>query len=377
MLTEQPSAAASSAPRAASRPRALSPTAAPGAQWRDLPLPEGVLRARAVGFPPADVADPAAAAFTVGVCTYRRPESTQRFLHSLVGQVRAAALLLVDASEDDLTEQAVSAYVDPAGLADYVAYYRVAPERRGSTRQYNFALALTGTPLIVFFDDDVVLLPDCLRALVDTHVRGGPAIVGVGAAVENEAAAPAIWRVRRLLGIVPSLTPGRYFGSGVSTPWGAVEPGDRLIDGDWLPGCAMMWKSAVARAVGFDEALEGYGCGNDLVFSLRMAVHGRLVVAAAARVLHLQEPAGRPDPRSMGYQASRNAHAIHRAFVPGSVTSRLWFAYATAAETLLAATGLLRPARARAAAAQLRGIADYWVSRGADRAPVAPNAREG
>lgn len=302
-------------------------------------------------------------AFTVAVCTYQRPASLGRFLVSLRAQERPAALLVIDASDDDHSETTLREAECAGSLADHVTYLRVGPERRGVTAQRNLALSLTRTPLVAFFDDDVVLLPGCLAAMVSAHALGGALLVGVGAVIENEPPRRAIWRARRLLGVVPSLAPGRYYRSGVSTPWGRIAADAGLVEGDWLPGGATMWKTAAARAVGFEEALRGYGCSNDLAFSLRMADQGRQALCGAARVLHLHDAGGRPDMRVMGREAARSAHAIHRTFVPPTPSARLWFAWAAAADAILTGTGLLRPGRARVAAAQLRGVADYWLAR--------------
>ena len=117
---------------------------------------------------------------------------------------------------------------------------------------------------------------------------------------------------RRALGIVSTLRPGAYSRSGMSVPWHFLPPGNGVVNGDWLTGGAMMYPTALARAIGFHEGFEGYSTGEDLQFSLAAGAHGRLVVARAARAQHLQDPANRPNPRDMAYVSARNAHHIHR-----------------------------------------------------------------
>lgn len=297
---------------------------------------------------------------TVVVCTRNRPALLSRFLDSLAQQSpQPAQLVIVDSSVDTRSRTMLDSHPRRTGLADRVDYYRVDASRTGLTRQSNFALSFVETDLVAFFDDDIVLLPGCLAALERAH-RADGTLVGVGAHIENEPAVPsAIWRLRRLLFIVPTLAPGRYFGSGVSTPWGFGGAFEGLVEGDWLPGGAVMWKTAAARATGFTDDLDGYGMGNDLEFSLRVSRFGRQAVAGDARLLHLQESGGRPDPRRWGYEGLRNRRHIHRVGSGDRILLKLWFAYAMLAETGLQALNLLRPGRTRDTWEYLRGVGHF------------------
>src|SRR5207249_3282879 len=144
-------------------------------------------------------------------------------------------------------------------------------------------------------------------------------VVGVGAAAFHEFLGfrlSILWRIRRLLRLVSSLKPGSYCRSGMSIPWSFLGETDRTVEGDWLSGYGMMWKTQVAREVGFNELFSGYGNGEDLEFSLRMRTQGTVLVAGKARILHLQEPGGRPDTNQMAYTNLRNAYYIHRHCIP-------------------------------------------------------------
>src|SRR5204862_3901692 len=157
--------------------------------------------------------------------------------------------------------------------------------------------------LVAFFDDDVVFEPGCLAAL-ERVLRGEPRAAGAGVAVVNESPRPnALWRLRRALRIVPDLTPGHYARSGMSIPWSFLGRRTGVVEGDFLPGCGMAFRTALARATGFHDGFAGYGQGEDLDFSLRMRRHGPLLLACDARLHHLTEPDGRPDPFRLGYMA--------------------------------------------------------------------------
>ena len=294
---------------------------------------------------------------TVAICTYRRPESLLRLLRSILAQDRAPErILIADASPDDATERALRGDAVTAAFGARLTYLRVTAAHRGLTRQRNLILDRAPTSLTAFFDDDVVLLDGCLRELEAVH-RADPAVMGVGAYIENQFSPPTtIWRLRRLLGALPSLAPGRYTRSGYSTPWSFLPPGPACVDGDWLPGGATMWRTAAARAERFNEAFEHYGSGEDLDFSLRAAAHGRLVLCGRARVLHLHDASGRPEARELALTHSRNAYRMHRAHLH----DRDWrdatrFFYAFALDTAVRTVDLLRPRHARDAARYLAG----------------------
>jgi len=276
--------------------------------------------------------------------------SVERFLTSLaVGGGGTDALIIVDASPDDETERVVRRYVDAEGGVRPLSYYRVSGPLRGLTRQRNFAMRWVATDLVAFFDDDIVLLAGCCQEMERVHRTAGD-VVGVGAVVENERRCPTpLWRLRRLLGIVPTLAPGRYCRSGMSTPWDFLETTGGVVEGDWLAGCAMMWKTAVVREVGFNEGFGGYANGEDLEFSLLAASRGRLLMACGARALHLHESAGRPDARQMGYGVMTNKYEMHRR----CLADRTWrdsarFFYAYGMDTLIRGVALVRPGDIRA-----------------------------
>jgi GT2 family glycosyltransferase len=293
------------------------------------------------------------------VCTYERPASLKRFLDSLASQnYKLDQLIIVDSSPNDDTDQMLKQHRGVEALATQFLYFHVSAPLCGLTRQRNFALRWATTDLVAFFDDDILLLPGCLHEMETVHRAAGDQVVGVGAFMQDHHGAPRrrLWYVRRLLGMLPDLQPGRYHRSGISVPWIFLEPTNDIVEGDWLPGCAMMWKTAVARESGFYEGFDGYAHGEDLDFSLRVRGRGKLVLAGAARVIHMLEPHGRPGPFRFGYMALYNKYQIHRRVLPDRTWRDVaWFIYAWTVDSMLLTRHFFSPGKRIASLQQIAG----------------------
>jgi GT2 family glycosyltransferase len=117
-----------------------------------------------------------------------------------------------------------------------------------------------------------------------------------------------------------------------------------------------MWKTAVARDVGFYEGFKGYAQGEDLEFSLRARAYGKMYISGAARVTHLYETNGRPDSFRRGHMAVYNRYHIYcRALPDRSWRDIAWFAYALAIDTLLLGRYIIVPAEWWAILLQITG----------------------
>lgn len=295
--------------------------------------------------PPADSGD-LQTGLTVCICTYKRPASLRQFLDSLAEHdTKPDRLVIVDASPDKRTKEAFAAFERVDDLAEEVVYWHVTGELDTLTCSRNYALSSVATDLAVFFDDDIVLQDGCLKEMVKVHRDEGDAVVGVGALDLHGVQKPStMWKIRRLFWIAPTLKPGAYARTGVSIPWTFQGATDEILEGDWLSGCCMMWKTAVARRVGFNEGFGGHSTGEDLDLSLRMGRHGKLMVAGKAHILHLHDAAGRPNSYMMAYAGIHNAYDIHRRCLQNrSFLDVIRFMYAYGMDTALRTVTMLRP----------------------------------
>jgi GT2 family glycosyltransferase len=312
---------------------------------------------------------------TVAICTFGRAGSVHRFLNSLSTQTaRPQLLVIVDASLDADTEQMLRMRDDLGKLATTVLYVRVTGALRGLTRQRNFALRWVTTDLVAFFDDDIVLHPDCLAELERVHRRHGETVVGVAALLANQATKPTLMaRLSLLLGVVSTLRAGSYCRSGFAVPWEFSTDDGEFIAGEWLYATATMWKTRVATRVLFYDGFSGYSLGEDLEFSLRARQHGMIGVASRALVLHLHDAASRPNPFTLGYMEIVNRFEIQRrGLADRTRLDVLWFAYAWAVDTILLTRDLRIRTRQRSTISRLCGRfkGAYDVTRGLHSSPA-------
>lgn len=283
------------------------------------------------------------------ICTYGRPSSVGRLLDSLGTQRdEVDQIIIVDASVDAATEDAVLRRADLDDMAGSMLYLRVSGRHRGLPQQRNFALDWVITDLVAFFDDDVVLLPGCLAELVRIHRCRGD-VAGVGAVLQNQALkTTGFARLNRLLGMISTLRPGSYCRSGMTVAWEFLERGSGFVEGEWLPGTAAVWKTSVARQVRFWDEFRGYSLGEDLEFSLRARRFGRIGIAGGAAVLHLHDPASRPNPFALGYMEIYNRYQIQRRSLENrSRADIVRFVYAWTLDTVLLLRDLRFRGRAR------------------------------
>lgn len=279
------------------------------------------------------------------ICTYNRPESVSRFLLSIRGQsLLPNEVIIVDASDNADTEEVIRK-LPVEYLTSCFFYFRVTDPIKGLTRQRNFGVRYVHEELVAFFDDDIVLLPECLMEMVRPFTYLNNQVVGVSAFIKDGYEKRHwIWLVRYALGIIGHLRPGTYQRSGISVTWTGVKKASDLVEGEWLSGACTVWKADVVREIGFNETFTGYSLSEDLDFSLRANRVGKLFLAHRAKVLHLHESGGRPDSYKLGYMSIYNNYHIHRNLLENRrKRDVVWFWYAWILESLLLLRFVLKP----------------------------------
>ena len=241
---------------------------------------------------------------SVAIATYGRPTLLGRAMRSVIDSgTKPMELLVVDG--------------DPAGsskaVANDLAVEAPFPIRwigcqPGLTRQRNVALDAATGEIVVFIDDDARLEPDAIERLAAAYEA--PGVVGAtGRVVE-----PASNRVAGKTSRVRDWLPGGGQEGGF-TRYGYPR---RLVredvsrDVEFMAGCFMSARTAVARQVRFDERLPGYGLAEDEDFGCRLARNGRVRYVADAVVRHDNLGAGSRDGRRFSKDVVVNRHHLFR-----------------------------------------------------------------
>jgi glycosyltransferase involved in cell wall biosynthesis len=284
---------------------------------------------------------------SVVICTRNRPDDLAACLGSLAVQTRRPQqVIVVDASDGDASVAVVERWRAAAGGADV----RVIRSRPGLTRQRNRGVDEAGGAVVTFLDDDVVLDPGYLDAIVPLFELD-PGIGGV----EGTVVMPPLRGRRRLANAVRHLfamnSLGRRRGvkrSGCVT----YDPTPRVPRPvTCLVGCNMSFRRVVFARFRFDEWYDGYGLGEDADFSYRVARRWRLVQTPYARCLHRQSPVARETLPRLQEMAAVNHYYFVRKNLPPTPLTWLCFAWSELGELL----AILKTGDRAAIAGTLRG----------------------
>jgi glycosyltransferase involved in cell wall biosynthesis len=245
------------------------------------------------------------------VCTYGRTAALRLLLDCLNDQnYRDFEVLIVDGNQGDRSpaQDTLEKFLRGDKCRSYI---RLIKSQKGLTRQRNVGLAEAKGDLICFLDDDVSVAPDFLEKVIDIFLKPEAASVGglTGYDPLNYSSpVMARWRLKKLLGAIPSLTPGDVDHLGRAVPVSFLNPwaGHREIG--WLPGFCMIYRRQAIDGLRFDEKLPTYG-GEDRDFSMYVGSHWRLWICGDLKVNH------------HGAQTGRDSH-LERIYQTGFGTAR-------------------------------------------------------
>ena len=208
----------------------------------------------------ADETDPTSLRIDALIPTLGRPECVGDLLTDLAAQtLPIARVAIIEQCPPGLDPAAT---LDPSGIDSDTWPFEVVHRRvewTGACRARNLGLAALDGDFVLMLDDDIRIQPRFTETLLDTirAFRAG-AVIGAVRLADQPPAAPS----------PPIVWP--YFASGAA-----------LVD-----------RTLIDRAGGFDEAHEG-GFGEDFEFGLRLMAHGGVVLRQpAADVLHLKASRG-------------------------------------------------------------------------------------
>lgn len=290
------------------------------------------------------------------VPTIGRPTSVDHLLRSLVLQsYKLDEVIVADASNGSMVRGVCE---DPQWAAAGLPVRRVVVRPPHAVRQRKEAIAIARGSHLLLLDDDVVLEPGCVEAMVDAIIQ--PGIVAVMADFSNQQwSGPTLlwrWYLRYVKGMDEGAWQGKVIGPLLR--FGYRPSPARPMPMEWLgSGNSMVRRDAYEQAGGFsDFFLHRCTMNEDVDLGIKLSRVGRIVFSPAARMAHMHEPAGRVAVAVAAEDDLHNRYLILRHTVGRSAISAfagvfLYFAI----ETLSNLGGAVRRLRSGGFAARLAG----------------------
>jgi GT2 family glycosyltransferase len=214
------------------------------------------------------------------VPTKDRPDDLRKMLQSLAVQTRLPDQLIIVDGSDPPIKQVTDSF--PQLNIDYVRVFppSLAAQRNAGMRQLRPEITLAG-----YLDDDVVVEPEAVAAMLDFWERGGTELGGVSFLITNNPHPGGLWLKRLFL--VEGPIQGKMLPSGFPT---SFFPTDTDIEAQWLCGGATVWRRTVIDRTPYDEWFVGTGFMEDVDYSFTVGAKHRLAVCASARLAHYSHP---------------------------------------------------------------------------------------
>jgi glycosyltransferase involved in cell wall biosynthesis len=212
---------------------------------------------------------------TIIIPTKDRPEKIKDLLDSIsIQNVQCHRIIIVDGGKS--IETIVRSYKDLP-----IEYYLCYPS--GQIIQRNLALSkLTDEDkLIAFFDDDLVLMPDSLKYMMNMWNDVESETAGISFNIINSPPVKHTW-YKALVGM-SSKKMGTILPSGYNVP---LSPALENIKTQWLCGGATVWKKSILENNINKEVQSRWAICEDITFSYPIGKKYPMYVCSAAKVRH-------------------------------------------------------------------------------------------
>lgn len=229
--------------------------------------------------------------FSVVIPTRNRAAVLRRTLESLAAQsCQPAQIILVDASEDEAT-RCLCVEQPVRGLNAEVVWR--AARARGAASQRNQGVQECRHAVIGFFDDDILLEPDCVARLWRT-LQSDAGLGGVNAMITNQRYQPPGRASRLMFCLMAGRREASYAGL-VLGPAVNLLPEDRddlpeAVPVEWLNTTCTLYRREALPEPPFSADFTGYSLMEDLALSLTVGRRWKLANARAARIYHDSQP---------------------------------------------------------------------------------------
>lgn len=246
------------------------------------------------------------------VPTIGRVNSLTALLESLAVQTRRPdEVIIADGSEEPGVHNLIcAARWQELGLT--VRYVKVTPPN--AVRQRTTAIADATGSLLLLLDDDVVLEPGCVAALVECLDAHGAVAVGADFSNQHWPRPTTLWRwyLKLWHGVSGGDWQGRVIGPLLRFGYNPLPPEPQPME--WLgAGHSLIRRDAYDRAGGFsDFFLHRSTVNEDVDLGLKLGRVGRILLCPAARMAHMQAPGGRASVRIVAEDDLFNRYSILR-----------------------------------------------------------------
>ncbi len=212
--------------------------------------------------------------------TMNRPRQLQRLLASLESQSALPdEVIIVDGSADPID----------GVLKDFtnlnLRYLRVLPPCLSKQRNAGLAKVSRDMSLAGFLDDDLVLEPGSIEAMLRFWDQAPKDVGGASFNITN--GRPPRGLLIKSLFRMDSFKRGCVMRSGYEA---SIPPVREDTYVDWLCGGATVWRREVVAEFKYDEWFRGYSYFEDVDYSYRVGRNYKLLVLANAKVQHLTPP---------------------------------------------------------------------------------------
>lgn len=271
--------------------------------------------------------------------TYNRPDHLAEALDSVLGQgVLPDEVLVVDDSTDERISDLVRVRSQRfLGKGVSLRYMRN-PRERSAGIARNVGLENTSSEIVLFMDDDVVLDPGYLGAVLAVFAAC-PDAVGVQGHMQRYGDGYDVHGVYNALRRAFSLTYASERGCRVLRSFKPTYP--VRVEGNercgWLSGTNQSYRRSALGALRFDERLKRYSLGEDLDLSFNVAKRsgGALYITSEAVLEHREAQAERTPGDRLLYIDAVYSYYLFKKNMPGSFADRSMFCWSRFGRLLL------------------------------------------
>jgi len=212
---------------------------------------------------------------TLIIPTKDRPDKIRDLLDSIVTQsVQCKRIIIVDGGKS--IEEIVLSYQSLP-----IEYYPCHPP--GQIRQRNLAMTKLEDEdkLVALFDDDLVLMPDAIRHMIDMWNNVESQTAGISFNIINNP--PFKHNLLKYLTGMSHKNMGTILPSGYNVP---ISPTKKNIKTQWLCGGATVWKKSILEEHINNEVQSRWAICEDIIFSYPLSKKYPLYVCSDAKVRH-------------------------------------------------------------------------------------------